>query len=37
MAYDMAEPVELVLKYGPEWQDKILEIKKWNEKKELLE
>ena len=34
LAYDLAEEVDILAKYGPEWQDKILEMKKWNEKKE---
>ncbi len=37
MAYDLAEAVNILAKYGNEWQDKILELKKWTEKKELLD
>jgi hypothetical protein len=33
-AYDLAEAVDLLDKYNGEWQDKILEMKKWTEKKE---
>jgi hypothetical protein len=37
MAYDLAEAVDLSVKYDGVWQDKILEMKKWNEKKEMLD
>lgn len=34
MAYDLAEAKDISHKYDNEWQDKILEMKKWTEKKE---
>ena len=37
MAYDLADAVNILSKYNAEWCDKILEMKKWNEKKELLD
>jgi hypothetical protein len=36
-AYELAEAAEILNKYNGEWQDKILEMKKWTEKKEQLE
>jgi hypothetical protein len=35
--YDMAQGVDIISNFGPEWQDKILEIKKWSDKKQMLE
>ena len=36
--YDLVDAVDLMTKYGSgEWQDKIIEEKKWNVKKEMLE
>jgi hypothetical protein len=37
VAYDLAEPVDLLVIYNPEWQDKLSELTKWTEKKLLLE
>ena len=37
MAYELADAIDIANKYNGEWQDKILELKKWTEKKELLE
>ena len=36
-AYDLVDAVNILIKYNPEWQEKITEFKKWNEKKEPLE
>lgn len=36
-AYELAEAAEILNKYNGEWQEKILEMKKWTEKKEQLE
>ena len=34
---DLYESVDLLKKYNVEWQDKIIELKNWKEKKDLLE
>ncbi len=34
---DLSEAVDLLKTYNQDWQDKLTELKKWNEKKELLE
>jgi len=36
-AYDMAAEVDILTKYNPEWMENLLALKKWNEKKGLLE
>ena len=36
-ALELAEEVDLLKKYGPEFEEKIPEMKKWNEKKEMLD
>jgi phage terminase large subunit-like protein len=36
-AFDLSEPVNILATYGPEWQDKISELKNWKEKKDMLE
>jgi hypothetical protein len=37
-AFDLYDSVDILTKYGSnEWQDKILEMKNWKEKKDLLE
>lgn len=34
---DLFEPVDILAKYGPEWQDKMTELKAWAEKKKELD
>lgn len=36
-AYDLAQEVDLLKKYNAEFEDKVAEMKKWNEKKEMLD
>ena len=36
-AYDLSEPQDILKDFGAEWCDKLLGLKKWNEKKETLE
>ena len=36
-AYELAEEVDILKKYGAEFEEKIAEMKKWNEKKEALD
>lgn len=35
--YDLVDAVDIMSKYGTEWQDKIIEAKAWKEKKDMLE
>ena len=37
VALDLYESVDLLAKYNNEWQDALMELKKWNEKKDKLE
>jgi len=36
-AFDMAEEVDVFSKFNPEWMEKLMAMKKWNEKKGELE
>jgi len=36
-AFDLSEPVNILANYGPEWQEKLAELKNWKEKKEMLD
>jgi cytoskeleton-associated protein 5 len=36
-AFDFAEAVDILSKFNGEWLDKLAEMKKWNEKKEMLD
>lgn len=36
-AFDFAEAVDILSKFNAEWLDKLVELKKWNEKKEMLD
>ena len=36
-AYELSDAVNLLAKYGPEWEEQIVNMKKWDEKKGLLD